>query len=128
MGKQYELYPIFEDEARLFGMPMSNFTVFILIVAVQILAPIVMGAFGIGINPIFLTLEVVFDIAFWITLKQVGKKAYPNFLFAWLSFSKFQPGKIDCSNFKINWQTIDEVLEENNESKESKDNETRKTA
>ncbi len=106
------LYPIFEEEARMFGMPMSNFFNFAMVLIVFILAPMIIGGFGIELGWWYYIPGTFIILALWIFLKAMGKKAYPNFILAYLSQRVMQPKRMTCENFKLEFMTLADIQAE----------------
>jgi hypothetical protein len=123
----YVLYPIFEEEAKLFGMAMSNFLNIAILIILQVMAPMLLGAFGIEIGFWFILISIVIDIALWIFFKNMGKKAYPNFLFAWLSYAAMQPKNLSCEKTTITWPSVSDYIEQQKEIEEKKQNKDENT-
>lgn len=116
---RYELFPIFEEEAKLFGMPMSNFFNFALLVLVYLMTPVIIGAGGINFGPVYYISGLLIILTLWIFLKSMGKKAYPNFLFAYISQKMMQPKRISSEKLEIIFMSIDQVLKEEAEKEQA---------
>jgi hypothetical protein len=106
------LYLIFEEEARMFGMAMSNFFNFAILAVAYIIAPMLVGGFGIELGWWYYLPGAFLLFSLWIFLKAMGKKAYPNFIFAFLSHRVMQPKKMTAENFQIKLSPISELLKE----------------
>lgn len=115
------LYPIFEEEARMFGMPMSNFFNFAMVLIGFILAPMIIGGFGIELGWWYYLPGGAIVVSLWIFLKAMGKKAYPNFVMAYLSQRVMQPKRISCASFKLDLISMAQLEAELKNIEEEKD-------
>lgn len=107
-----KLYLIFEEEARMFGMAMSNFFNFVIIAVVYIIAPMLIGGFGIDLGWWYYIPGALILISLWIFLKAMGKKAYPNFVMAFLSQKVMQPKILSAEHFRLNFTDFQTYITE----------------
>jgi hypothetical protein len=113
--KNYRM-PIFhllETEAKMLGMQMSSFYNFDVAVMLTYFVPQLIEGFGLEVGWMFYMIAFFALVFFYFFLRSMGKKGYPNFLMAWLSYTLMQPERISSMKFQLNLKTLKEIKNEN---------------
>lgn len=117
-SKNYRMpiYYLFEQEAKMLGMYMSSFYNFAALAILVLILPQIVGVIGINLGWKFYTFGVVALIFLYFFLRSMGKKSYPNFIYAWLSFTMLQPGRISSMDFDLKLKSLKEIIDDTRES------------
>lgn len=89
--KQLPVYHIFEKEALMFGLPISDFTTFGAILGALLLVPEILKVMGVGFNWIYYTSVFVLATTLYFFLKRMAKKDYPGFLLSYINTKAIMP-------------------------------------
>lgn len=109
------IYYLFEQEAKMLGMYMSSFYNFAAMAILSLILPQIVGVIGINLGWRFYSFAIVALIFTYFFLRSMGKNSYPNFIYAWLSFTFLQPKRISSLDFNFELKTIKEIEDVNRE-------------
>lgn len=109
------IYYLFEQEAKMLGMHMSSFYNFAAIALLSLILPQIVGVIGINLGWVFYLCCLVGLIVLYIFLRAMGKNAYPNFIYAWLSFNMLQPKRMSSYQFDLKLKSLKEIIDDNRE-------------
>lgn len=116
-GKDYQMpiFYLFEQEAKMLGIYMSSFYNFAALAILTLILPQIVGVLGINLGWQYYIIAVVALIFLYFFLRSMGKKSYPNFIYAWLSFTVLQPKRLSSLEFNLNLKSLKEIADDNRE-------------